>query len=503
MFLRICHFSRTTTVISLLFWFMKASLDSRVEVFMRKYGFRSGLEPQGITSDELYRSMEYLFATPSPFAYEVRQSGRGFDRMYEDLLEFVNSKTPELTDILFPVFCHAIMSSVKHDDAAARDAFFEKFVTTLPPKYQDEAVSFFRDAEEFHKLAPLFATQKFVVKCTKQAAARLNGFLNENGNSELRRFVTENVMLEPCDPYVPLNYVQYKLEARAKLSVVRARVCGLAHICCGNHPGNLYGSLSDRAVGVIDVHAGTTRELYRHLSDITTVSASSQGNVLFSGDYDGKGVLWSESAMQRFTVCGNGALWCSAFAPRGGVVAVGSQDASILMLEAATTKPFRMFTGHAKAVTGVAFHPNCSIIGSVSTEACVRLWDVREAVAVRLFHSDLDVSKLPCFSPNGQMFAFVDNSLRIGDIGTGTIVKQVKLDRPSGVVYCGFSQDGKRVFLAFRDGTLTQLDLEKDQFDLIAEFGTPIVYGHMVPYTDEIFVATEHVFIPNLPCYCL
>ena len=59
------------------------------------------------------------------------------------------------------------------------------------------------------------------------------------------------------------------------------------------------------------------------------------------------------------------------------------------------------------------------------------------------------------------------------------------------------------MFLAFRDGTLTQLDLEKDHFDLIAEFGTPILYGHMTPYTDEMFVATEHAFIPNLPCYCL
>lgn len=482
---------------------MKPGLETKIGFFMRRFGFSETPEPKSVTLDDLFRSMEFLSAEPSSFAYDVDTSKRDFDKMYGALVDFVNSRATELRSILVPVFCHTIMHYVKSDDPPALTAFFEKYIDTLPDSFVTKARNFFENIDSFHAMARLFATQKFIVKSSRKSVERLNAFLNERGNSELRLLITKTVVLEPEDVFVPLVYVTHNLQSRSQLSLLHARICGFDNICCGNEPNRLYGTVSERTVGVIDTSVNKAQNLYSHVSTVTTMSASSTGQVLFSGDFDGRAVLWSDKSMRTFTVCGNGALWCSAFAPRGGVVAVGSHDTSIVMLDATIASPFRNFIGHREAVTGVAFHPNCSIIGSVSMEPCVRLWDVRDAASVRLFHSRRPNAKCPCFSPNGEMFAFVDDGINVCHIVTGNVIKKMKLDHAEDFRLCGFSQDCEKLFLTNRNGQVCEMELEKGQLEVIVDFRTKIVHGHLTPFRDEMFVATERTFAPNLPCVCL
>jgi WD40 repeat protein len=70
-------------------------------------------------------------------------------------------------------------------------------------------------------------------------------------------------------------------------------------------------------------------------------------------------------------------VYSVAFSPDGKLLASGSGDKKIILLDVVNRQPRGVpITGHQGAVWSVAFSPDGKLLASVSEDATVRLWDV-------------------------------------------------------------------------------------------------------------------------------
>jgi WD40 repeat protein len=70
-----------------------------------------------------------------------------------------------------------------------------------------------------------------------------------------------------------------------------------------------------------------------------------------------------------------------AFAPDGKTLAIGSADGSFRLLECATGKVLRTFTGHRGAIHGLRFSPDSELLYTASDDTTVLMWDMKRPPA--------------------------------------------------------------------------------------------------------------------------
>ena len=162
---------------------------------------------------------------------------------------------------------------------------------------------------------------------------------------------------------------------------------------------------------VYDTNKGTSRNVFKHTSLVTSLATSSTSSLLLTTGFDGVCNFTTDNTNVSFTPTYD-TIWCSAFAPIGGVCCIGNNDSVIRVIDASKQRIFRAFVGHQAAITAVQFHPNCSIIGSCSSDTTARIWDVRTSESVRLFIGESKTSNSLAFSNNGQSIAFYDGFRR-------------------------------------------------------------------------------------------
>ena len=73
----------------------------------------------------------------------------------------------------------------------------------------------------------------------------------------------------------------------------------------------------------------------------------------------------------------NAAGWtCVTFAPDGKVLACGSNDHTIRLLDADTGKELRVLRGHTKPVAKLSFHAGGTVLASAASDGTLRRWEV-------------------------------------------------------------------------------------------------------------------------------
>jgi WD40 repeat protein len=101
----------------------------------------------------------------------------------------------------------------------------------------------------------------------------------------------------------------------------------------------------------------------------------------------------------------NGGFTSVDFSRNGQFIAVGGQDGSITLFDAATVTPVATITGHLREVTSVSFSPDSSLIVSVSVDGTLRLWNTQSDENLAVVELGeigvLDVA----FSPDGTLIA--------------------------------------------------------------------------------------------------
>jgi WD40 repeat protein len=278
--------------------------------------------------------------------------------------------------------------------------------------------------------------------------------------------------------------------ADSKLSIVRGRCRGVSRGAFGDSISPFFAVQNDRHVFKIENCRNGSNVLYDHKDLITSIAASNSAALVTSADMKGNCVLASDSCIVSFSAS-DCPIWSSCFAPVGGIFVVGADDGLIQMFDTGKRNLLRMMVGHRRSVTGVQFHPNCALIGSLARDGSARIWDTRLGTSVRLFHMEPKPPSCQCFSPNGAIYGFFDGHFNICDIGSGTVKEKVELPVTDIclVALGSGSTDAYAVSERGRVFRISRVDSHPDVIQ-IADFKERVVACRLTA-TDELAVITN------------
>lgn len=465
------------------------------ETFQQAFKYDAKRTPYGISLDELYKSCAYIESSPITFSYSCAGPRNcKLEDQYQAYRAFADkhSSKPALRKALFPLFCHVVMRLRRANNETAVANFVRLQLGSLLPDNREEATLFVSNQKKYEEYSCLFETQRFIIKIDLSSWNLLNEFINEARNCELRALFVRIITLELEWPETDdkETHSRFFVESdRSDLAVINCRVSNSTSAVISKDFSGIYAVMGDVSVCKIDPSSSRRTTLYNHSSVITTMSLSSEGKVLMTGDINGVINVWSQSGSFKRSI--RSSIWCSAFTPRGGVFATGSSD-QLIRLYDVTGQTIRECAGHREPVTSVGFHPNCSLMGSLSTDPSVRIWDLREASTVRLFRGKSSENSVIAFSNNGKLMAFFDGELCVCDIGENTVIVRSKID-VSDVVYLCFSEDSTYLYAVSSNSRLFSLGLTEEKYP-VREI--PMSRGHVIGCSlnrpSELRIITSH-----------
>lgn len=192
-----------------------------------------------------------------------------------------------------------------------------------------------------------------------------------------------------------------------------------------------------------------------HRARVNALAYSRDGTRLVSGDVNGNLRLWNMGTRRQVGLVsiGEGVEVLSlAFSPNGQRIAVGSEDNSVRVVNAANMTVLGRMTGHSDFVRGVAFSPNGAQIASGSDDETVRLWDANRRTLIATLRGHGDYVRSVAFSPDGRTLASAsdDETVKLWSLATRREVGRLRGEL--FVDSLSFSPDGRYLAAAEADG---------------------------------------------------
>ena len=215
----------------------------------------------------------------------------------------------------------------------------------------------------------------------------------------------------------------------------------------------------DRTLRLWDAVAGKLlRNLQGHADDITAVAVRPDGKQAASGGADGLIRLWELSAddEHRTTTAAKEPLWAAATSPDGTLTATGGADRTVRIYDA-RGKLLHTLTGHAGAVTGLAFLGPDRLASSAG-DKLVKLWNARDGKFLRDLPGHASAVLAVSASPDGKFLASAsaDKTAILWNLDAGTPAWNFNAKSMASAI--AVRADGSRVAVGTADGTLTLLD---------------------------------------------
>lgn len=153
-------------------------------------------------------------------------------------------------------------------------------------------------------------------------------------------------------------------------------------------------------------------------------------------------------------------LYDGAFDPRGGEVALASNDTTLHVVDLVTTEA-RLFRGHTDKILAVVYADDGTRIASASWGGRIIIWDSATGDAVTKIDSNDDGIRGLSFSSDGTLIAGASNdgSVRVFDTRSGTAVTTLR-DGDSRVLTVRFAPDGERLVSGSSDGLVRLWSLQ-------------------------------------------
>lgn len=151
---------------------------------------------------------------------------------------------------------------------------------------------------------------------------------------------------------------------------------------------------------------------------ILGMAFSPDGKLLAVGSSDGTMRLVDAKDLLKETVLqsGNYKVFSVAFNPQGSLVAAGMGDGSVGIWDVKTGKSKIVLKGHTAPVPGIAFSPDGTILASGSADKTVRLWDVEKGTELIALSGSTNAVMAVSFSPDGSLLATGDDTIRLWGI---------------------------------------------------------------------------------------
>ncbi len=230
----------------------------------------------------------------------------------------------------------------------------------------------------------------------------------------------------------------------------------------------------DKSIRVWRVEDG---EEVRRFPDVPTkvlsVDLSPDGRSVLTASDDGAVLWWDfETGKELHRFQGHkGLIWCAEFSPDGRYAYSAGSDQIVRMWRLPKQAPvavadpdpdgppgeIRRFTGHTKAIWGVAYSPDGSRIASCSDDITCRIWDPNSGQVVRVIEGQNFWSAVFSSDTRQLLSLGTDKTLRLWDTGNGKELKRFE-GHTEVVDAAVFSSDKAPIFSASRDGTCREWD---------------------------------------------
>ena len=148
-----------------------------------------------------------------------------------------------------------------------------------------------------------------------------------------------------------------------------------------------------------------------------------------------------------------------AFSPDRKKLATADGTWTVRLWEISTGKYIRSLTGHPGAVNALAFSPDSKNLASAG--GTLRIWDITTGELRHAPDKDLGSINRICFSPDGKLLATGgdwDFTVHLWDVNTGNLLKSLK-PHTGEIRDIAFSPDGHTLATASADKTLTLWDV--------------------------------------------
>jgi WD40 repeat protein len=183
----------------------------------------------------------------------------------------------------------------------------------------------------------------------------------------------------------------------------------------------VFTGAQDNAVLRWEVETGKKTVLAGHKSWVRALAFAAKERWLFSGDYNGKILVWPIDAEtpkpERTIDAHRGWVRALAVSPDGKTLASAGNDNLVKLWSVADGKLIRELVGHGSQVYNLAFHPDGRQLASIEHKSIIKHWDLTTGQSVRdldaqvlfkydpTFRAEIGGARGMTFSPDGTMLA--------------------------------------------------------------------------------------------------
>ena len=236
----------------------------------------------------------------------------------------------------------------------------------------------------------------------------------------------------------------------------------------------------------------------KFLGSTISVSLSSNGEMLVTGDYHGSVRLWNAlTGEEKFVLDGHLNFVSSvAFSPDDKVVASASHDGSIILWNTVNGEQLGRLVGHEGRICSVTFSNDGKFIASGGNDTNIRIWNSNSgdySTCLKIFSGHTDRVNSVAISPDSKTLvsASADGVIKLWNIDEIDSYKSL-VGHDERVFSVAFSTDGKFVVSGGSDQTLRLWDVKSGVCLRIIEAHTSRVNSVAFSPNGRFFASASH-----------
>ena len=223
----------------------------------------------------------------------------------------------------------------------------------------------------------------------------------------------------------------------------------------------LYTGGADETLAIWDMSTGKAKKkIHDFFMAVGGVAASADGTFIAAGDGKKLFLLDKEGAIKKELKSKAYGITSVRVVPGDQRIATGSKGGLVEIWETGATRPQYSMRRHSGTISCLTVGSSGKSMLSGGSDKLIVLWDIEKGKAVRVYEGHRDAVSGVQFISGTTHFVSSDQSgwLYVWDTATSRIIAKMQVCESGSVAALVLSPDGKRLYAALSDGTVTIIE---------------------------------------------